>query len=54
MREDLTDLTDEEATADAAAAAARRRRAEKGCARLLAALHEHHPELAPRRGRRCV
>jgi hypothetical protein len=41
------DLTDEEATADAAAAAARRRRAEKGCARLLRRLHEHHPEHAP-------
>jgi hypothetical protein len=48
MRDQFTDLTDEEATADAATAAARRRRAERGCAQLLRRLHEEHPEHAPR------
>jgi hypothetical protein len=48
MRNQFTDPTDAEVTANAAAAAARRRRGERGCAALLAALQRYHPEHAPR------
>jgi hypothetical protein len=51
MRDQLTDLTEAEADADAASRGAASRRVKKGCARLLAALRRNHPEHAPRVGR---